>query len=808
MAEFLQRNSIINRLFIIIPMVITILFVFVFRQQTKSLNKVVNSIYYKLAGESQADSSLVIIHIDEQDIEQFGWPLKRSYYALLINRLNGLGAEKIALEVFLSPSLTSQSVYNNLLKNEIENSGNVILSAIAENIDLGNSPSSSFIFPAIKLPLKFLAHINFFTSDGIYIPGRIRSDSVDIEALSFKIADSTNLSGKIKVNFNLPWKSFTNYSLLEFFNKFKDNEFSRDYFKQKRIIIGVSDPTIAKTISTDFDDDLPGVGLHVIAANNLLKNEDINYGNEGISVIVFSMMWASFLFLPIPKKSNQIFTVVFLIFVITGYLAFIEFNYEINYSSFLLPLAVYLLAFNIMELVKNKIRQREIADENRTLEDKLKEKEKKIYRLHKELEVSPDAKPEAILTKIAGLKSEIERLKKEESDNRTAGTEPGSAEEYEGIIYKSRRMKSVIDLVERIAPEDVTALILGESGSGKELIARAIHSRSKRTKRNFVAVNCAALTSTLLESELFGHVKGAFTGANSDKPGRFEAADKGTIFLDEIGETDDNFQAKLLRVIQSGEFEKVGSSKTIKTDVRIIAATNKDLTKQVEEKKFREDLYYRLNVIKIELPPLRERIEDIEILADYFIKKENAGLELSEAVMHQLKENKWKGNVRELESVMKRAAIFAKTENRSIIKLTDLPAEYVNITKEDLSSLIIQSLRQKEFSHTSINETANELDISRTVVSENLRGLFFLEYAGSGFDKVEAAIRITGSTDKKLTDKIISKGDTYLNNLIRDIKKEKNKDFESIKKSFASKYKNLPQKYHEALDETIKSILS
>jgi two-component system NtrC family response regulator len=219
-------------------------------------------------------------------------------------------------------------------------------------------------------------------------------------------------------------------------------------------------------------------------------------------------------------------------------------------------------------------------------------------------------------------------------------------------------------------------LITGESGTGKELIARAIHSRSPRANEPFVAVNCMALTETLLESELFGHEKGAFTGAVGRRKGRFEIADKGTLFLDEVGEIAPSLQVKLLRVLQERTFERVGGGTSISLDVRIVAATNRDLARAVSEGKFREDLFYRLNVVRIELPPLRERMEDLPALVAHFLNKYAADMgrqapKLAPEAMRAMYEHSWPGNVRELENALERAVILAGDE----IKASDLPLE-------------------------------------------------------------------------------------------------------------------------------------
>jgi two-component system response regulator HydG len=234
---------------------------------------------------------------------------------------------------------------------------------------------------------------------------------------------------------------------------------------------------------------------------------------------------------------------------------------------------------------------------------------------------------------------------------------------FENIIGRSEAIRNVLSRVVRIAPTDSTVLITGESGTGKELIARAVHANSRRANRPFVPVNCAAITETLLESELFGHARGSFTGAVSARKGLFEEADGGTFFFDEIAETTLAFQAKLLRTIQEGEVRRVGDNKAIKVDIRIIAATNIELTEAVEERRFREDLYYRLNVARFALPPLRQRREDIPLLCEYFLNKYNqkigARAQLGEGVMDHLVEYNYPGNIRELENMVEQAVALA-----------------------------------------------------------------------------------------------------------------------------------------------------
>src|SRR5262245_45708213 len=244
------------------------------------------------------------------------------------------------------------------------------------------------------------------------------------------------------------------------------------------------------------------------------------------------------------------------------------------------------------------------------------------------------------------------------------------------IVYASNEMRNIVRIVEQVAPSTATVLITGDSGTGKEVVADAIHTASPRRLKPLIKVSCAALPDTLLESELFGYEKGAFTGANSRKEGRFELANGGTLFLDEIGEISPAVQVKLLRVLQDGKFERLGGTRTIDADVRILAATNKDLHKEVEEKRFREDLFYRLNVINITIPSLRERKEDVQLLAMHFLKlyadKNNKAIDsFTEDAMLALTSYDWPGNVRELENAIERAVVFT---NGKQIPLSVLPS--------------------------------------------------------------------------------------------------------------------------------------
>lgn len=306
---------------------------------------------------------------------------------------------------------------------------------------------------------------------------------------------------------------------------------------------------------------------------------------------------------------------------------------------------------------------------------------------------------------------------------------------FDGIIGSSKAIKDAIELAKKVAITDTTVLLTGETGTGKEVFANAIHQSSQRKNKNFVAINCSAFSHDLLESEMFGHTTGAFTGATKDKKGLFEEANHGTIFLDEVGEMPHDLQAKLLRVIENGEYIKVGESKVTKVDVRIITATNRDLQKEIEAGHFRSDLYYRLSVFQIMLPSLRNRVADIEHLATYFLKsfalKTNKKITgFSDGFLHLLKLHNWPGNIRELKNIMERSVIL---ENSTILTEDSLPfdiQQLADVSKKEegkiLSAFSLASAEkihiQKVLNYTNGNktETAKLLNIALTTLYRKL----------------------------------------------------------------------------------------
>ncbi len=319
----------------------------------------------------------------------------------------------------------------------------------------------------------------------------------------------------------------------------------------------------------------------------------------------------------------------------------------------------------------------------------------------------------------------------------------GAVRRFEDIIGRSPLMLEIFELIEKVNDCDSTILVNGETGTGKGLVARAIHNKSPRRSKPFISINCGAIPENLLESELFGHVKGAFTGATTSKPGKFELADGGTVFLDEIGDMSPDLQVKVLKVLEEGEFEAVGGSKTVKVDVRIIAATHRDLSEEVQKGNFREDLFYRLYVIPINLPALRERAEDIQHLVAHFLEQSNRKNRrevtgVSEDALEALTRHPWPGNVREVKNLVERLVVL---KGSGMITRRDLPPEMnmgggrpiespgrIEISEDGIclnsavtefeKALILQSLEKTQWVK---NKAAKLLHLNRTTLVEKIK---------------------------------------------------------------------------------------
>ncbi|MBU4129714.1 MAG: sigma-54 dependent transcriptional regulator [Proteobacteria bacterium] len=347
----------------------------------------------------------------------------------------------------------------------------------------------------------------------------------------------------------------------------------------------------------------------------------------------------------------------------------------------------------IHNMLEVRLLYKKLVNSNNMLEQTVQERTKDLTGANIQLTQEIEERKKAE-TSLQGTYTEIKQLKDRlQAENIYLQQEVDRQFNFGEIIGQSNALSQIFLKVEQVAPLNATVLLLGETGTGKGVVARAIHSRSVRKNRPLITVNCAALPAALVESELFGREKGAFTGADTRQIGRFELADGGTIFLDEIGEMSLELQCKLLRVLQDGEFERLGSSRTIKADVRIIAATNRNLEKEIENGRFREDLFYRLNVFPITMPPLRQRREDIPLLVNHFVSKFNIkiGREIdtvSKHTLNTLQDYHWPGNVRELESVIERAVIISQGSVLQVLELFDTLQQTKELEGQDVTTLV------------------------------------------------------------------------------------------------------------------------
>lgn len=856
----------------LISLIILISLSYTFSGIFNTLDNYVSELKFKLRTETQTDSSIIILYLDNEDINVLGGlPLKRNYYALAINILNELNAKVIGLDIALIDRSINYPEYDDLLRKSISSKQNVILTSyfnrlkteepnlsfrLPENVGYKISTSTTF-FSGEELNLPFseflevassIGHANltekgeipiFIAQSNGLMPAfafELFRTYIDAKKENINISDSKILiktsekvytiplskEGIVNLNFSGGAKSLNAIPLVEFiqsYNLYKKGgitDIDVNIVRNKIVIISIVASGRSVFVKTPFSAQYPAVGLHATFIDNAINGTFIK--TTPLILELLLILVAGIFFSYLGLNYNETRTVImlisyFILFLIVSFILFKSFNFDLSITRHFILLLIqtgFIIVYN-NKLVREKIYN--IEKERDLIRKRLHEREEKLIKLQDELRKAElensIEKKDKLVSEIKKFEKEVDLLKLQINDYAEIYQVTEEFENFEGIIYtKSSPMKDVVEFVKKISDNDSPVLILGESGTGKELIARAIHKNSKRVSKPFVALNCGALTETLLESELFGYEKGAFTGAVKEKAGRFELADGGTIFLDEIAETSEAFQVKLLRVLQEGEFERVGGTETKKVNVRVLAATNKNITENINEKKFRQDLFYRLSVFVINLPPLRERIQDIPVLTKHFIQLEDKDMKCSGEVLELLSKYQFNGNVRELQSIIKRAVVLANAEKRNYIKLVDLPDEIKKIQKNklELSESIISSLRRKNFSKNSISETAKDLGgINRSTVAEYLRGYCFKIIVEKSFNVEEAVLEIAGKTESEVVNRVRKKIQEYLRNALENI--DRNLDFETNLQNNRAKFKNLPQKYHFYLEEIIKNYL-
>jgi sigma-54 dependent transcriptional regulator, flagellar regulatory protein len=824
--------------------------------------------HYALRGARQADSSIIVVYVDQDAIKPLGWPVRRNFHALMVHALQDLHAAAIGIEPVFEDPKPEYAEYDELLGRMVGAAGNVVLSAYVDSVGDPGSPVRDTTRPALPeypallyhppgavgphLPLAVIGrsaagigHVNVagpstidpflavgqgvlpsFSFELIRVYNRtpvtgVASDGSRIlyRGNSARVASVTGaVDGRLCVDYPGGLASYRAYPFLEVLRSYDNLRADRPAsipvasFRDKIVLVGIIAEGRSEFLATPASPRLPAVLYQAAVVDNALTGRFLGTIPFWATVLIMLMsgLAGGWLGSTSPSAAKRAALIALPIaWYLFSYACFAWFSL---WFPFLLPAAAAVAAGTgglIERLRRDRVKVDQLTVEKRAILEQLHDREAKVAMLEQELASSESARESErsghLLDELKKYREEIRTLssRADDMDVYEPSTADIAPEEFEGIVFDPRGpMKDVVGFVTKVASSEAPVLILGESGTGKELIARALHRRSGRGERSFIAVNCGALAESLLESELFGHEKGAFTGAVKDRLGRFEIAEGGTIFLDEIGEVSEGFQLKLLRVLQEGEFERVGGTKTIKTNVRVVAATNKDLKASVKEKRFREDLFYRLNVLTVSLPPLRDRGEDIRLLAEHFLRRQEGGLRMSRNAMEVMRAHSWPGNIRELESAMTRGAVLARADKRTMITLRDLPDDIAAAARKTVpvEDQVLDAVREKGFSRSSVTTTADELGgLNRGTVAEYLRGECLRMFAEASFDMEKAVRKISLSPDREVNERVQKRLLDYLDNIAAVI--EKDTPWAQTRDALKPKTKNLPQKYHPIVDK-------
>lgn len=762
-----------------------------------------------------------------------GWPITRDYYGFFLHIMTQQKAAVTAMDLLFSDRDRRYSEYDHILSDYMQQNGRVVLAmafstfndhqapAIADHptwpdsifrractaVGFSNIPQNTTVY---QLPVAARYHDHWLYSFGIEISRVYWGNQLIISQPGcLSLIDNANRkhdlpltrSGGLRLDhFDLRISSI---SLLQLLHTYRTNPDSLN-LKDKIVILAPTAAGQAYLKNSPSGAVLPATLLHATLAENIIESRLLKTVPDWIQGMLIIIMASLPLFV-LKRKQRWLILLLPLIFIGSCLALFCTGHLLIDLicplSAWLVGLG-YTLAVSRYTHIQEQINQQLLW--NRQIEQtssQLVDAEKQLAELAEQLAGASQEKQRIYQEKI----SAVQALEKHLADLQLKERPSDATSHYDLVYTPGGSMAQVLSIISKVSDSDIPVLILGETGSGKELAARAIHQSGRRRAKPFMAVNCGALAETLLESELFGHEKGSFTGAIARRRGLFELANNGTLFLDEITETTPALQAKLLRVLQEKVFYRVGGEQSISVDVRIIAAGNRDVRKEVDQGRFRSDLYYRLNGITIELPALRDRKEDISILAHHLLQKhgypEISGF--SEQAGLLLQEYHWPGNVRELENVVQRAALLAQSEGRTMIQAQDLGTElqasrpageevYVPLEQQ-----ILEMLRKFHFSRDAVSRTARALgDRDRGTITEYFRGLCFAYLVKMDFNVTRAAAEMAQTTDRQIVEAVGKKLNEYLANL------KKNQAAGTTSLAF----RGLPKKFHADLQEILDNL--
>jgi len=788
---------------------------------------------FKLRGNRQLPEEFVFVFIGAEDVQALGgWPLTRDYYGYMTHVLSRLGAKVIGFDILFEAPNRNYPEFDNVLADFFQTAGNVCLPmTFAELTPRSNhtfaGSDPSFPFEQLRKQAAGIGFGNFKTEPIVrnvplvanYQDSLIFSFGVELAGLYLNNSDAkTQFVSLIKQHGQLRLNHFgdlNHVASISFVELLKIFEHAPDSlnFKDKIVLVAATFPGAPTLKATPLAEALPAALIHATVAENLIHRNYLRELPKWMSLL-FIILMAATAWLIWRMQGLNFKMVISLVVILIYWIVAQIFLRRINLA---VPLFYPTLAFfvSLIFLSVTRSRERQSLDESikQLLQEQIFAKEARLEEAQARLAEIQNQFQQQTISSVQARQLAEERqqtilsLESELRDLRThvMPEEKVASPQFPEIIHTPNgKMAQVLTMVTKIGVENIPVLIFGETGTGKEMVARAIQQAGKRKNAPFVAVNCGALPETLLESELFGHEKGSFTGATSRRRGRFELADKGTIFLDEISETMPAFQARLLRVLQEGRFERLGGEETIKVDVRVIAACNKNLQAEVEKENFRADLFYRLNGFPLALPPLRERREDIPLLATHFLQKHgHANMTFSDHAVEILKNYHWPGNVRELENLVRRAGILAQSENRAVIQAGDLPRELTekksakptSTVYQPLETQVLDMLRALKFSRAAISQTAKALgNRDRGTITEYFRGICFEYLVIANFDSEKAAQTIVATSDDDAVGRVRAKISEYLGN-VRNVNDDE--------KNNAILYKGLPKKYHSYLQQIL-----
>ena len=798
----------------------------------------------RVRGSRQVDSSLFLIYINENDIQALGgWPVTRDYYSYIIHILTEANAKVIALDVWLDTANRQYPEFDRMLSEFMESSGRVVLPNVIQIQEDVNqfqilNPLPEFVRSAAAIGFSNLGDSpvlrripatmgdSLLPSFGMAMAEQMLQGSIHREKRSIVLERSDRTPVRIPLDgqgciWMNPFgcvQQFPGMSFTEVLTAYNNRPASLN-FSGKLVLIAATAPSLPVLRASSLCSHLPASLIHATIAENIINQNWLRFPSFFIRLVwilfwVLSAVCAGFLS---RRKTAPWFTAVIPVMIVMA-CAGIQFFYIVlpvtgSVAAILISGLGYIWYQSRYEKQRHNNRLTDIEAQIQRKEAELIQAENRLSetetRLFREIEEKTQLSEEtrALLeqkeAEVLGLEKQLRDLE--------AFTVPVNDEHFprnDDIIHGPESpLNETLSLVAKVAGDDIPVLLQGETGTGKEMIARIIHQSSRRQHKAFIAVNCGALSESLLESELFGHERGAFTGAVSQRRGRFELARGGTLFLDEITETSLHFQARLLRVLQEGTFERVGGERTLHADVRVIAAHNKNLSEEVEAGRFREDLYFRLTAFPIDLPPLRNRVQDIPLLAGFFIQRyqKSDKIRFSEAAMDRLQGYRWPGNVRELENVVRRASLLAKSEKRDLIQVKDLPQEIQKNVPDEIPALyrplesqVLETLRALRFSHSAISQTARALgNRDRGTIREYYRGLCFQFFVEQEQDPSKAAAALAHLDDQAVIDRVERKIIEYIDHVRQSVLESPDEP---------SSFKGLPRKFHHYLEKIIQDM--